>query len=207
MKVYKDIEQGTPEWHKIKELKFTASNATAVIADGKGLQTLIKEMLADYYSSGVFESYSGKYKNEAMQRGNDMEETARNIYSLETGLKVEQVGFVEIDQYIGCSPDGLVGEDGLIEIKNHGDKEFLNLNLTGKISSQYINQMQFQLYVTGRKWCDYFGFNPNFTPNFFKKRVYRDEEVISKIDLNLKRAKQMLIVEKNKLDKVFEKVS
>jgi putative phage-type endonuclease len=204
MKIYKDIEQGTPEWHQVKKLKFTASNATAVIANGKGLQTLVKEMLADYYSSGVFEAYSGKYKNEAMQRGNDMEETARNIYTLETGLKVEQVGFVEIDQYIGCSPDGLVGEDGLIEIKNHGDKEFLNLALTDKINSQYINQMQFQLYVTGRKWCDYFGFNPNFTPNFYMKRIYRDEALIEKIRLHLAEAKQILIKEKIKLDKIFE---
>ena len=142
MKIYETLEQGTPEWHKIKQLKFTASHASTIMAMGKGVKTLIKQMLAEYYSSQNYEEYSGIYRNEQMKRGNDFEDKARIIYELETGNKVKQVGFVETDEYEGASPDGLVGDCGLIEIKNHSDVVFTELALTKKIDPKYVAQMQ-----------------------------------------------------------------
>ena len=205
MKIYRGIIQGTPEWENLRKLHFTATDATAVIARGKGLKTLIKNKLAEYYSSENYTEYTGKYKDLQMQRGNDMEETARRIYELETGNSVEQVGFIETDEYEGCSPDGLVNEDGLLEIKNHSDPVFIELVLTGKIDSKYTNQMQMQMYVSNRKWCDYFAFNPNFSPNFFLKRIYRDEDMMIKIHEGLEEGKENLKAQKEILDKMFTK--
>lgn len=205
MKIYTDIEQGTEEWYEIRKLKFTASHASTILAEGAGLKTLIKEMLAEYYSSGNYEQYSNKYTNKDMERGNEYEDTARSIYQLETGSNVEQVGFVELDEHIGCSPDGLVGKDGLIEIKNHSDKVYLELLLTGKIDKKYLNQMQMQMYVTGRKWCDYFGFNPNFTDKpFYLKRIYPDLDTMAHLSTALPQAVKMLVEQKAELDKIIK---
>lgn len=200
-----EIEQGTKEWLDIRKLKFTASNASAIMANGKGLITLAKEMIADFYSTQQFDEYSGKYKNESMQRGNDFESMARTVYTLETGNIVEQVGFIEINEYVGCSPDGLIGDDGLLEIKNHSDKVFVELITTEKIDPKYMAQMQMQLYVTGRKWCDYFGFNPNYSQSFFMKRIYPDPMEFKRIEAGLETGIKLIKEARNTLDKVFMK--
>lgn len=207
IKIYSvdEIEQGSKEWHKLRNLKFTASNASTIMANGKGLETLVKEMIADFYSSQQYDEYSNKYKNEAMQRGNDFESMARTFYTLETGNDVEQVGFVECDEYIGCSPDGLIGDDGLIEIKNHSDKVFVELMTTRKIDPKYRAQMQMQMWVTGRKYCDYFGFNPNYQPSFYMERVYPDPVEFKRIEAGLQTGIKLVKTAREKLDKIFLK--
>jgi len=205
LKIYKDIVQNTKEWDEIRKLKFTASDASTIMAQGKGLKTLVKKLLAKYYSSGNYDDFTGEYKNKAMERGHEYEDKARTIYELETGNKVEQVGFVELDENTGASPDGLVDDDGLLEIKNHSDEVYLQLMMDGKIDSKYINQMQMQMYVTGRKWCDYFAFNPNFTPCYFKKRIYPDYDDFERIKAGLEMGKKILNEEKTKLDVILEK--
>jgi putative phage-type endonuclease len=197
------MQQQTPEWLEVKKLHFTASHASTILTCDKGLNTLIEEMLAEYYSSGSYEEYSNRYKNAQINRGNEYEDRARKIYELETGNTVEQVGFVELNDNVGASPDGLVNDDGLIEIKNHNDVVFLRLVETGKIDKKYYNQMQYQMYVTGRKWCDYFGFNPNYSPCYFKKRIYPDQEVFNRLDTVLPVAIQRLNARKNVLDRIL----
>ena len=203
MKIY-NMEQGTKEWRDVRKLKFTASHANAIIANGKGLQTLVDDMLSEYYSSGNFPEYTDDYKNYQMQRGNDYEEKARKIYEFETGNKVETVGFIELDERIGVSPDGLVGDDGLVEIKNHSDKVFMKLAETKKIDKKYLDQMQMQMFVTERSWCDYFAFNPNFTPSFIIIRVKKDIEVFKQLVDGLRTGRQLLEDKKAILDKIFE---
>ena len=201
MKVYNDIVQGTPEWIELRKLKFTASNASTILAQGKGLDTLIREMLADYYSSGNYIEYSGKYMNDNMLRGHEYEEKAREIYSLETGNTVEQVGFIQSEKYVGCSPDGLIGKDGLLEIKNPNDKRFIELVVDDKIDKAYLAQMQMQMYVSGRKWCDFFAFNPNFETPYYLKRIYADVEQQQALKEALAAAKKKLILLKRLVDK------
>lgn len=205
IKYYYDIEQGTKEWRDIRKLHFTASNANTIIANGKGLQTLVDDMLSEYYSSGNFPEYTDDYKNYQMKRGNDFEEKARKIYEFETGNKVDTVGFIELDEHIGVSPDGLIGDDGLIEIKNHSDKVFLKLAETKKIDKKYLDQMQMQMFVSGRSWCDYFAFNPNFNPCYIKIRVNKDVETYKQIVEGLGAGKALLEQKKAELDKIFEK--
>lgn len=198
------MEQHSPEWYEIRKLKFTASHANTILAMGKGVETLIDEMLAEYYSSGNYEEYSVKFNGKQMQRGNNYEDKARKIYELETGNKVQQVGFVELSTHVGCSPDGFIGEDGLIEIKNPSDTVFLKLIETNKIKKEYIDQMQYQMFVTNRQWCDFFAFNPNFDPCFVKIRVERDIDYQVKMTEAIPHAEKLLLMKKEKFDKILK---
>lgn len=199
-KVYEkdEIEQGSKEWLQVRQLKFTASNADTISANGKGLETLVKEMLADYYSSQEFDEYTGKFKSSDMQRGNDYESMARTVYEFETGNTVREVGFIERSDYIGCSPDGLVTEreekngEGLIEIKNHSDKVFLELILTRKVDPKYVKQMQYQMWVSQLNWCDYFGFNPNFTPNYYLETFTPDLDLHKRFEIGVQAGIEMI---------------
>lgn len=187
MKIH-NIEQGTDEWFTLKSGKMSASHAQAISANGKGLETYILEMMAEHYSSAEKENYT----NEHMERGNELEYTARGLYELRTGSTVEQVGFVELDEFTGCSPDGLVGEDGLLEIKCPSDKVYFKLLLDGKVDAKYEWQMQMQMLVTGRKWCDYLAFCPNYNPGMKIIRVDRDEAKIEKLRIGLEVGKQII---------------
>ena len=199
-----DIKQGTDEWHRAKNLKLSASKATAIMANGKGLKSLVRELLTKHYSSGAHQAYTNEFSNRHIERGNEYEASARMIYELETGNKVTEVGLVEMGEYVAVSPDGLVGEEGLLEIKNINDKDFLELIINKKIDSNHRNQMQMQLYVTGRKWCDYFVFNPNFNPNYFMVRIYPDMEEFSRLIAGIKHGEQLIRTEKAMLDKILK---
>ena len=172
-----DMEQRSDEWFEVKRGKLGASHAQAIQAQGKGLDTYILELMAEYYSNGVTESYT----NENMERGNELEAQARAIYELETGNEVQEVGFVAYDSYVGCSPDGMVGEEGLIEIKCPTNKVFFAYMLDGKIDTKYWWQMQMQLMITGRKWCDYVVYNPNYDKSIIIQRVEPDKEAFNKL--------------------------
>lgn len=203
MKIY-NFKQNTPEWYQIRKMKFTASNANTILAQGKGLKTLIKKMLTEHYSSGNYEEYLNKFQNDHMKRGKEFEDKARAIYELETGNEVIEVGFVERNEHIGCSPDGLVGKDGLIEIKNFCDDRFFDLMITGRIEKKYLDQMDMQMYVTEREWCDFFVFNPNFEKKpFFLTRIKRDEEKMQIIENALNNAVEKLLSEQERIEKLI----
>lgn len=174
MKIINNITQGTPEWFEIRKGKMSASHAQAIGNIGKGLETYIYELMAESYSSAEKEQFS----NEHIERGNELEATARGIYELENGIEVEQVGFVEYDEFVGCSPDGLVGEDGLIEIKCPNDTEYLKYLLFGKeqIDTKYVWQCQMQMLITERKWNDLIIYNPNFQKSMLVFRIEPDKE-------------------------------
>lgn len=199
MKIYTDFEQRSPKWFEVKKLHFTASHATAIKANGKGLETLVKDMVREYYSSRCYEEYTTDLNNKHVTRGCKFEDIAKNIYELETGNKVDYVAFVETSEHVGCSPDGFVGDNGLIEIKNPDDKVFYEYVTSEKIDSNHYNQMQMQMYCTKRDWCDYFVFNPNFTPSFILKRVHKDPKVFYELETGLKNGTLLLKRELNKV--------
>lgn len=113
-----------------------------------------------------------------MERWVELEEFARSMYELETGNTVEEVGFIEYNEYVGCSPDGLVWEDGMIEIKCVKDINHFKMILNGEseIESKYIWQMQMQLLISERKWADYVSYNPNYKKSLIIFRIYPDEK-------------------------------
>lgn len=184
-----DVKQGTPEWDKLREQRMTASHAQAIASNGKGLITYIREKMCALYSAGEQISYT----NANMEYGLEQEEVAVMLYEFETNNKTQKIGFFILDDYVGCSPDRLVGDDGLIEIKCPIDKTYFNLLLDKKIESGYEWQMQMQMYVTGRKWCDYVVYNPNFEQQLFIKRIERNDEMINKIKIGIESGKILMI--------------
>lgn len=180
MKIY-NFDQRTEDWYNIRKGKMTASNASIIATNGKGLETYIYSLMADYYSNAEQEHYV----NADMQRGIDLEPEAKIEFQFYTGLDVQEVGFVELNEYVGVSPDGLVGDDSLIEVKCPKDDIYFRLLLNGNIKPEYIAQMQMQMLVTKRKYCYFVSYNPNFEKTLFIKKIDRDEEMIAKIQAGL----------------------
>ena len=192
MKIY-NVEQGTPEWLELRKGKMTASHACEIGNCGKGLDTYILTLMSEYYSSGEREYYT----NSDMERGNELEELARSMYEMENDVEIEQVGFVEYTEFAGCSPDGLIGDKGLIEIKCPNDKNYFKFLLKGEsaIDSKYLWQMQMQLLVTGRQYVDFIAYNPNFKTPMFLHRIGIDDnkhyKLLSGIDLGTEKIKEI----------------
>lgn len=191
MKIH-NVEQGTAEWFKLRELyPLTASKAQAIGNAGKGLETLCWEKISEKYSFADKDIYA----NKDLERGKELEPHARELYELETGNTVTVIGFVtdnKVSKVGGASPDGLVNEDGLIEIKAFADtkhfKAIIDFKKIGKfeIESQYDWQMQQQMLFTGRKWCDFVAYNPNYKESLLIQRVFIDEEMQNKLITGLK---------------------
>ena len=187
MKIY-NFEQRTEDWYNIRKGKMTASNAETIIANGKGLETYIYNLMAEYYSSAEKENYI----NADMQRGIDLEPEAKIEFQFYTGLDIKEVGCVELNEYILASPDGLIGDDSLIEIKCPNDSIYFKLLLSNNIKPEYIAQMQMQMYVTNRQYCYFVSYNPNFEKSLYIKKISRDEEMIEKIKKGLERGTQLI---------------
>lgn len=185
-----NLEQGTQEWYEVRKAKLTASRAQAIGNNGKGLETYVFELMADYYSQAEKEQFTSK----DTERGNELEEYAREMYELEQGVSVEQVGFIESDKHVGCSPDGLVGKDGLLEIKCLNDVKHYKLLVKGEkeIDSQYLWQVQMQLLITGRKWCDLMFYNPNFKESTKIFRIEPDKTKQAKLEVGILAGVEMI---------------
>lgn len=186
MKILKN-EQGTDEWLNDRKLHMTASNASAIASNGKGLETYINKLVMESFCSNI-----ENYTNADMQRGNELEPLARDMYFLQTGNEVDEVGFVEHSKYVGASPDGLVGKDGLLEIKSPRNKTHFEFILNEKIDTGYIWQMQMQMWVLKRKWNDFASYNPNFEKDLVIKRVLRNEQAIDKLKTGVLAGEKML---------------
>lgn len=188
MKLHKEIKQGTPEWHEMRKGKLTASNAQAIAANGKGLESYIIAMLAEKYSNN-----REKYTNSDMERGMELEEQARMTYEIENE-KVEEVGFIETDEYVGCSPDGLIGDEGGLEIKCVNDVNFFKLLVDGQkaIDAKYLWQVQMCLLVSERKWWDLAVYNPNFDNNLIVFRSVKDLAMQEKLIIGIEKGKRLI---------------
>lgn len=191
---FHNIEQNTAEWYELRKGKFTASCFKDLFS---------KETTATYRNAlykVVFERITGDtpeyYEGYWMNRGTELEPFARQAYEMETFNKVHNGGFFELNEWIGCSPDGLIGDEGLLEAKCPKYSTIIEYMLSGELPSIYFWQVQGQLYVTGRKWCDFIAYHPNLKPIII--RVERDEVNIQKLEecLNLSISKAKKIIQK-----------
>ena len=166
--------QCSDEWFKAHKGRVSASHATAIANVGKGLDTYILETMANYYSSGEKEHFS----NQHTDRGNELEPLARDMFELETDYKVQQVGLVEYNDYVCCSPDGLIDEDGGLEIKCVDDKKYFEILMDGEkaIDSGYRWQCLMNLLITERKWWKLCYYNPNFERSLIIFTILPDQE-------------------------------
>lgn len=164
-----DIVQQTPEWFELKKGKMSASHATAIGNCGKGLETYTRQIVRDMI---VEKQY---FSNKDMERGNELEPIARITYEFETGQSVQQIGFITYNDFVGCSPDGLVSDDGGLELKARNDEIHFGLLLGDSVDSSTIWQMNMNMLITRRKWWDFGSYNPNFKHSLFIKRFLPDE--------------------------------
>ena len=188
-----DIEQRSDEWHAARCGSLGASQIADAISkskDGKGpgaTSTNLKARLVVERLTGVQED---SFKNAAMQHGIDSEEAARLAYEARTGSFVTEAGLYKHPLLEGthASPDGLVGEDGLVEIKCPNSATHIDTLRTGKIPTKYVYQMQWQVRCTDRQWCDFVSFDPRLPDNLrlFVKRIHRDAEMLAKLEADVK---------------------
>lgn len=171
------MEQRSEEWFQARLGKVTASRVADVLAKIKSGESASRR---NYKIQLVSERLTGEkqetYINQAMQDGIDREFYARERYVQQHG-EVEEVGFIQHPTLeAGASPDGLVGDDGLIEIKCPLGTTHTETLMTQEVPTKYIPQIQFQLLCSGRKWCDFISYNPMFPEHLqlFVKRVDAD---------------------------------
>jgi len=173
--------QRTPEWYAIRVGKVTASRIADVMTAKADAITR-----SNYLAEKVLERESGEpeddnYVSAAMQAGIDNEEPARLAYAFATGRDVVEIDFVDHPKIAqaGCSPDGLVGDDGLVEIKCLNARGSLDARLGKEPLRRYVLQCQFQMACTGRKWVDLCVYRKG---RLAITRIARNDEQISKIE-------------------------
>lgn len=179
-------EQGSPEWHERRRGKVTASRIADMLSKTK---TGWGAGRADYRSQLVAERLTGiiadSYTNEAMEWGTANEAEARNAYAFYGNVDVVQVDFIDHPTIpmSGASPDGLVGEHGLVEIKCPNTATHIKTLLGGMIPGKYQLQMLWQMACTGRQWCDFVSYDPRMPDDMrlFVQRIARDDGQIAEI--------------------------
>jgi putative phage-type endonuclease len=179
------IEQGTPEWFAARLGKVTASRIKDVVAMTKtGPSASRKNYAAELMLERVTGQRKESFSNEAMRWGTETEPLARLAYSLSIGLDVEEVGFIDHPTVLrsGASPDGLVGERGMVEIKCPNTATHCEWAIAGKVPPEHELQMQWQMDCCDRDWCDFVSYDPRMPEGqqLFVRRTNRLTE--AKID-------------------------
>jgi putative phage-type endonuclease len=181
------IEQGTDAWKQMRLGRVTASRVSDVIARTK---TGWGASRANYLAELVAERLTGvpaeSYVNGAMIWGTEKEPEARFAYSFHANAEVVQVGFVPHPQIAmsGASPDGLIGDDGLVELKCPNTATHIDTLLGQKVPEKYVTQMQWQMACTERAYCDFVSYDPRLPVEMrlFASRVERDDKAIAEME-------------------------
>jgi putative phage-type endonuclease len=184
------MKQQTPEWFAARLGKATGSRISDIVSKTKTGYGSSRE---DYLFQLVVERLTGvntvSYSSPAMQWGVEQEEYARSAYEAHMGVLVDQVGSIDHPRIAmsSASPDGLIGDDGMVEIKCPMTKNHLNMFLGQSIAKSYMDQMMWQMAVTGRKWVDYVSFDPRCPAGLqlFIQTIERDNEYIAALEFEV----------------------
>ena len=181
------MEQGSADWFAARCGRVTASRVADVVARTKtgysaSRANYLAQLVAERLTGDVAESYT----NAAMAWGTEMEPEARTAYEFLHNAAVTEVGFVEHPgiAMAGASPDGLVGDDGLVEIKCPQTATHIETLRGGTVPGKYLTQMLWQMACTGRQWCDFVSYDPRMPDamRLFVKRVPRDDARIAELE-------------------------
>lgn len=188
--IHEQIEQGSPEWLALRVGKVTGSRVADMmkkLKDGKPAASR-----KDYAFDLALERLTGESQSHDLsnvkwvQDGKEREPEARDLYAFMRGVEVQQIGFATHDTVpmFGASPDALVGEDGLLEIKCPKPKTHLEYLLAGVAPEDYTPQMDAEMACTGRKWCDFVSYHPAFPAQsqLFVVRYFRNDERIAELE-------------------------
>lgn len=205
--------QGSPEWMAERCGRVTASRVADVIAKtksgwGASRANYMAELIAERLTGVKAEGYT----NAAMQHGIDTEPQARGAYQFYADVEVVEVGFIAHPTIpmTGASPDGFVGDDGLVEIKCPNTATHIETLLGASVPSKYVTQMQWQMACAGRKWCDFVSFDPRLPESMraFIRRVERDDMMISNLERDisafLAELESLLVALRSKYESVAE---
>jgi putative phage-type endonuclease len=182
-----EMIQGSPEWIAARLGKVTASRVADVIAKtktgwGASRANYMAELIAERLTGAAADGYT----NAAMKWGSETEPEARAAYAFLFNVEVEEVGFIEHPTIpmTGASPDGLVGTDGLVELKCPQTATHIDSLLGGAVPAKYLAQMNWQMACTGRKWCDWVSYDPRLPEamRLFVQRVKRDDALIADLE-------------------------
>lgn len=181
------MEQRSEEWFAARCGSLGASQLNEALATtkngwGASRENLKNRIIAERLTGTPTESFT----NAAMQWGVDQEDNARKAYEAHTGTFVDEMGIAlhPVLKHTHASPDGLVGDDGLLEIKCPNTTTHIETLKSQKVPSKYMNQMLWQMRCVDRQWCDYVSFDPRLPQHLqlFVKRVERDDAAIAELE-------------------------
>jgi putative phage-type endonuclease len=187
-----ELIQGSEEWKLARCGSLGASRLADAVARtktgyGASRANLMAELLVERLTGLPTEGYT----NAAMQWGTEKEPEARAAYEFRADVDVAQVGIATHPSISGthASPDGLIGEDGMLEIKCPNTATHVETLLGDEIAGKYVTQMQWQMACTGRKWCDFVSYDPRLPESMalFVKRVQRDDVLIATLETEAKK--------------------
>lgn len=178
-----DVAQGTEAWHAARRGILTASVMHCLLVDGKGKGglgagafTLMNELIGERFTGESCDTFGG---NKHTERGHELEGVARAFVSERLGIIIEDCGII-LNHGVGYSPDGLVGADGLVEIKTKLPKLQIDVILGGVVPAEHVVQCQVGLWVSERDHIDFASFWPGMP--LFHRRQGRDEAMIKKLE-------------------------
>jgi len=201
-----DIEQGTPEWFAQRCGKATASRISDIVAKTKtGYSTSRANYMAQLVVERMTNQVGESYSNAAMEWGVENEPFARAAYEVKTGNTVDQVGAIDHPRIAmsAASPDGLIGDDGCLEIKCPNTATHIDTILGDEPAKKYYDQMQWQMACANRSWCDFVSFDPRMPAHLqlLVKRIERNELYIAELE---KEVVQFLVEVDDKVKKLNE---
>lgn len=211
IKTHTEFKQGTGEWLKMKLGKISASSFHKILGTKKAREDYLWEVASERITSSPSDTkeHTNLYLPYHMQRGINYEDEARQAYSFANNfIDVDQVGLIELNDYVVCSPDGLIGENGMIEIKildsNNYAKNVVKIDkaikkdkkgIVAATQKEYYIQIQFNLYISNRQWCDYILYNPKHAPlgtGLFYRRIERDMQISETIRIAVEESVKMI---------------
>lgn len=187
---FHNMEQGSSQWMEIRCGKVTASRVADIVAKTKsGPSASRTNYAAQLVSERLTGTVEQSFCSPAMAWGTNTEADARNAYAFMMDTDVLEVGFVDHPTIglSGASPDGLVGDDGLVELKAPNTATHIATLLSGSVPAKYVTQIQWQLACTGRKWADFASYDPRLPEamRLFVKRLDRDDATIAALELEV----------------------
>lgn len=177
--IFHDVAQRSPEWHALRRGRPTASEFRSIFtSQGKPASSTVQSTyLHRLIAERLVDELPEPFESDWMRRGRELEPEAIRAYELARDLEVTPVGFVEVPGLGGCSPDGLVGTDGGVELKVPAPHTHVATLLAGKVPPDYVPQVQGAMLLTGRAWWDFVSYSPDLPPVIV--RVERDEDYIA----------------------------
>ena len=182
MIIVDNIKQGSAEWLAARIGKVTASRMSAVLSKGRG--DAPSKTAETYMMELIVEKLTGEptpfFETADMKWGTETEEDARLMYQIRNNVAIREVAYISEGENLLVSPDGLVGDNGLIEIKCPKSATQLKRALTDNYSKDYTAQIQMQLWISKREWCDFLSYDPRLPKKtgYLEQRVQRDEKYI-----------------------------